>query len=125
MKPIEEIQNENKIRKSNILHAFGVSEEMFEKAKSGIYQNTSENRRLGRVGQKYGKPGDKEENEATQKQKEKDMPSFTKQKLLEQRKRLVRRNEFISTKKSNSHEVRMELRKNNRLIEEIDKKVKN
>ena len=34
---------------------------LIEKSKSGIYQNTSENRRLHRVGQRYGKVAQKEE----------------------------------------------------------------
>ena len=41
----EDIQN-------NILKSFGCD---IEKARSGIYMNTPENRRLGRVGQPYGK----------------------------------------------------------------------
>lgn len=38
----------------NILKSIDFEDDIFEKAKSGIYADTSENRKLGRVGQKYG-----------------------------------------------------------------------
>lgn len=56
MDKFQEIQQINQDRGNLILKSFGVE---LEKARSGIYQNTSENRKLGRVGQKYG--GKKEE----------------------------------------------------------------
>jgi hypothetical protein len=42
------------VDESNILKAQDETEDDFEKAKSGVYSNTAENRKLGRVGQKYG-----------------------------------------------------------------------
>lgn len=43
--------------KQNILKAF-TSDESIEKARHGVYANTSENRKLNRVGQEYGKKGE-------------------------------------------------------------------
>ena len=36
---------------------------LIEKSRSGVYQNTSENRRLNRVGQQYGEAKKPEEKE--------------------------------------------------------------
>ena len=95
-----------------------------EKSKSGIYANTSENRRLGRVGQKFGKEGNKEENEAKNKQQEKDTPNITIGKLQEQRKKLVKRNGLLSSSRAATHNIRMEIQQNSKLINEIDTKLK-
>ena len=43
----EELENHRSLVAKNI-------NESFEKARSGIYADTSENRKLGRVGMKYG-----------------------------------------------------------------------
>lgn len=69
---IDNIQRTLGLQRQSILKAFGV-EDGLEKAKSGIYKNTFENRKLGRIGQKYGI---KEENEEELKKKI-DQSSFT------------------------------------------------
>lgn len=38
-----------------------ISEDVFKKARAGVYKDTSENRKLGRVGRKYGEVSDKNE----------------------------------------------------------------
>lgn len=62
-----EIQNK---RKENIFKSFVGSEDDIEKAKSGVYKDTSENRKLGRVGQKYG--GEKKQESKEEKTKKLD-----------------------------------------------------
>lgn len=59
MNVLEQIQQVNAQRSNSILKAFGIE---LEKARSGIYTNTYENRKLGRVGRKYGNK--KEENKS-------------------------------------------------------------
>lgn len=56
---IKDIQQANFQRGENILKAFDIN--IIEKARSGIYDNTFENRKLGRVGQKYGSKKEKDE----------------------------------------------------------------
>lgn len=59
--------------RSLILKAFG--EELFEKSRTGVYSNTSENRRLKRVGQKYGSKKEEQQGpDRKLKEKEKDKP---------------------------------------------------
>ena len=48
----EDIKNAQQERRENI--AKGFVDNDFEKAKSGVYADTAENRRLGRVGQTFG-----------------------------------------------------------------------
>ncbi len=48
------IQEHNASRKLNILKGFKGVEETLEKARSGKYADTSENKKLARVGQEYG-----------------------------------------------------------------------
>lgn len=58
----EDIRQRQAEMRNNITKGFVNSEDCLEKAeendlekaKSGVYANTSENRKLGRVGQKYG-----------------------------------------------------------------------
>lgn len=73
MSVIRDIQKNLKNQRQSILKAFGV-EDSLEKAKSGIYQNTFENRKLGRVGQKYGEKREESEEEL---KKKIDQSSFT------------------------------------------------
>lgn len=47
-------------RRNSILKAFRIDND-FEKARSGTYSDTAQNRRLNRVGQKYGTPGKDDE----------------------------------------------------------------
>jgi len=66
MKFQEEINNHYKQRKDFIEKSFDYTCDNFiEKARSGVYKDTPENRKLGRVGQKYG--GKKEDNNKSQK----------------------------------------------------------
>lgn len=53
MNILQKIQEINQNRSNLILKAFGI-EDSIEKARAGTYENTPENRKLGRVGQKYG-----------------------------------------------------------------------
>jgi hypothetical protein len=55
MKFEEEINNYHKERKDFIEKSFDYScDNLIEKARSGVYKDTPENRKLGRVGMKYG-----------------------------------------------------------------------
>jgi hypothetical protein len=62
MNIIEKLQNINSLRGQTILKAFGQDDD-FEKARSGIYVNTHENRKLGRVGKHYGSKKEEEKKE--------------------------------------------------------------
>lgn len=58
MGSLEELLNHKKSVQENISKSFGsgfdLNEEWIEKAKSGVYADTAENRKLNRVGQQYG-----------------------------------------------------------------------
>jgi len=54
----DEINEDNAKRRLNILKGFKESDDALEKAKSGVYGDNPENRRLGRVGLKYGQKGE-------------------------------------------------------------------
>ena len=57
MGQLEELMAHRRSIESNIEKSFGVGFDLndeFEKARSGVYKDTAENRRLKRVGQKYG-----------------------------------------------------------------------
>lgn len=60
MKTIEEILKHREEVSNNILKSFGEDIDI-EKARSGIYADNPENRRLNRVGQKYGETSEKQE----------------------------------------------------------------
>lgn len=83
MSIIEDIQRNspNIKNRSLILKAFG--EELFEKSRTGVYSNTAENRRLKRVGQKYGSKK-VEEQGPDRKLKEKDKEKEKPQKSLDE-----------------------------------------
>lgn len=58
-------------------------EEDIEKARTGVYADTPENRRLKRVGKKYGKPSNQEEQKPGKGKKEDDKDSQPKQSIEE------------------------------------------
>lgn len=66
---MEDIKQHQESIKENILKAFVSDEESIEKARHGIYANTSENQKLNRVGQEYGKKGEEKESTSDTKTK--------------------------------------------------------
>lgn len=68
MGQLEELMAHRRSIESNIEKSFGVGFDLndeFEKARSGVYKDTAENRRLKRVGQKYGSSAAPEQGGAT------------------------------------------------------------
>jgi hypothetical protein len=51
---IKNIQEKNAERALNILKGFSEVDDILEKARSGVYADNAENRKLQRVGQKFG-----------------------------------------------------------------------
>lgn len=66
---MEDIKQHQESIKENILKSFVVDEESIEKARHGVYADTSENKKLNRVGNEYGKKGEEKESSSNNKTK--------------------------------------------------------
>lgn len=80
---INEIQQKNAERALNILKGFSEVQDVIEKAKSGVYADNAENRKLQRVGQKFGsEKKDDEPADKKQSNKEDDSTNSDKNKVV-------------------------------------------
>lgn len=77
---MNDILEHQKAIMNNIAKSFGVenSEDNLEKARSGIYTDNAENRRLNRVGQKYGSSKKDEQTNTEKDKKDKSVDDYAK-----------------------------------------------